>query len=92
MNIQTLTSQEITLLEMFLNNYKHARNHMRQNPKSLRHKKSIRRNVFRFRNWIILFLEPAQKQFLAKYGLNDALGEVNNFIEANYRIKQKINL
>lgn len=78
MNVQNLTNQEITLLEIFLNNYKHARVMMKQIPQKDRTRKAIKRATTRFEEWITS-LKPDQVRFLKPFGLDNALEEVRQF-------------
>lgn len=75
MNITNLHNADITLLEIYLNGYKHFRNATAKAPKTKREQKAQLRNVRRFYNWLTTVLNAQQCQFLLPFGLIDVVAE-----------------
>ena len=84
MNVQNLTNQQITLLEIFLNNYKHFRYATANTPKTRREVKSQSKAVAHFNFWLSKTLSSSQKQFLLSYGLLDVVVEVRKNIVTQF--------
>lgn len=84
MNITKLSNSQITLLEIFLNNYKQFRILTQQVPQKARARKLQEKRVKEYNSWLQNNLKNKQQMFLLKYGILDVMTEVRHFISANY--------
>lgn len=90
MNITSLTTAQITLVEIYLNNYKQFRRNTAKAPKHSRAQKSQEQKVMQFNHWLHNALKPNQQMFLLSYGIIDVMAEVNRFIDTNYPTTKNI--
>lgn len=90
MNITQLTNSQITLLEIYQNNYKQFRLNTAKPPKHSRAQKSQKQKVMQFNHWLHNTLKPKQQMFLLAHGIIDVMAEVNRFIDTNYPTTKKI--
>lgn len=90
MNITQLTNSQMTLLEIYLNNYKQFKRNVAKPPKHSREQKSQEQKVMQFNHWLHNALKPNQQMFLLGYGIIDVMAEVNRFIDTNYPSSKKL--
>lgn len=77
MTITTYTNQQLTLLEIYLSNYKHFRLATTNEPTRKREFKSQMRSVHRFNHWLVSVLPANHKEFLLNHNLLEVMFEVH---------------
>ena len=82
--VQNLTNNQITLLEIYMNSYKHFRIATSKRPTRAREAKAQKRTALRFSDWLHKTLTPEHQLFLLPYGLIEVMAEVKRFIDTRY--------
>lgn len=83
MNITNLNDKQITLLEIFLNNYKQFRKAAAEKPVNKRQVKRQTQSINRFHAWLVSDVSAENKMFLIPFGLLDAIVETAKHYKPN---------